>query len=109
MRPHGKSFSWWLVDRVSCMLDEREREVVCGDLAECGSRPGRALREVLGLVIRRQAALWIDWHPWFAVLSAVIPLGLLLSHASRSWGVGAGINMANYWVLWDFSYLAYPG
>jgi hypothetical protein len=109
MRPDGKSFSWWLVDRVSRLLDEREREVVCGDIAECGSRPGRALREVLGLVIRRQAALWIDWQPWLAVLSAVIPIGLLLSHASRSWGVRTGVDVANYWVLWDFSYLAYPG
>jgi hypothetical protein len=109
MRPHDKSVSWWLVDRVSRLLDDREREVVCGDLAECGSRPGRALREVLGLVIRRQAALWNDWHPWFAVVSAVVPIGLLLSHASRSWGMHVGVDIKNYWVLWDFSYLAYPG
>lgn len=109
MSPHSKTFSWWLVDRVSCLLDERERQVVCGDLAECGSRPARALREVLGLVIRRQAALWLDWQPWFAVLSAVVPIGLLLSHASRSWGVLLGVDLANYWVLWDVSYLAYPG
>jgi hypothetical protein len=109
MTLHGKHFSWWLVDRVSCLLDEAERAVVCGDLAECRARAGRALREVLGLVIRRQAALWIDWHPWLALASLVIPIGLLLSHASRSWGMHLGVDVKNYWTLWDFSYLAYPG
>jgi hypothetical protein len=39
----------------------------------------------------------------------VIPIGFLLSHVSRWWGVAIGIDLANYWVLWDFSYLAYPG
>jgi len=100
---------WWLVDVVSRLLDEREREVVRGDLAECGCHAGRALREVFGLVLRRQAVLWFDWRPWLTVASVVIPIGLLLSHASRWWGVTSGINAANYWVLWDFSYLAYPG
>src|SRR4029450_3844576 len=108
MTLHGKHFSWWLVDRVSCLLDEAERAVVCGDLAECRARAGRALREVLGLVIRRQAALWIDWHPWLALASLVIPIGLLLSHASRSWGMHLGVDVKNYWTIWDFSYLAYP-
>jgi hypothetical protein len=100
---------WWLVDVASRLLDEPEREVVHGDLAECGCHAGRALREVLGLVFRRQAALWFDWRPWLIVASVVLPIGLLLSHASRWWGITSGINAANYWVLWDFSYLAYPG
>jgi hypothetical protein len=101
--------SWWLVDVVSRLLDDREREVVRGDLAECSCHASRALREVFGLVLRRQAALWVDWRPWLTVAGVVIPIGLLLSHASRWWGVTSGINAANYWVLWDFSYLAYPG
>ena len=100
---------WSLVDMVSHLLDQPERDVVRGDLDECGARPGHALREVAGLVVRRQAALWIDWRPWFAVASIVIPIGLLLSHASRWWGITTGVDFANYWVLWDFSYLAYPG
>jgi hypothetical protein len=100
---------WSLVEIVSRLLDERERDVVRGDLAECGSRPGQALGEVLGLVIRRQAALWLDWRPWFAVASLVIPIGLLLSYASRSWGMHVGNDIKNYWGLWDVSYLLYPG
>ena len=99
---------WWLVDVASRLLDEPEREVVHGDLAECGCHAGRALREVLGLAFRRQAALWFDWRPWLIVASVVLPLGLLLSHASRWWGITSGINAANYWVLWDFSVPGLP-
>jgi hypothetical protein len=100
---------WSLVELVSRLLEPLEREVVRGDLAECGVPAGRALREVLGLVVRRQAAAWSDWRPWFALAGIVIPIGFLLSHASRWWGIHHAINFANYWVLWDFSYLAYPG
>ena len=100
---------WSLVELVSRLLDQPERDVVRGDLAECGARAGRALREVLGLVVRRQATAWFDWRPWFTLASIVIPIGFLLSHASRWWGVHHAINLANYWVLWDVSYLAYPG
>lgn len=100
---------WLLVDWVSRLLDRPEREVVRGDLAECGTRAGRALREVLGLVARRQAAAWLDWRPWFTLAAIVIPIGFLLSHASRWWGVHSAIDLANYWVLWDVSYLRYPG
>jgi hypothetical protein len=103
------SICWSLVGLASRLLDRPERDVVRGDLAECGAGAGRALREVLGLVARRQAVAWFDWRPWFALASVVIPIGLLLCHASRWWGVTSAIDLANYWVLWDFSYLAYPG
>jgi hypothetical protein len=95
---------WSLVELVSRLLDPPEREVVRG-----GAPAARALCEVLGLVVRRQAAAWSDWRPWFALAGIVIPIGFLLSHASRWWGIHHAINFANYWVLWDFSYLAYPG
>jgi hypothetical protein len=79
---------WRLVERVSRLLDASEREVVRGDLAECGSRPGHALREVFGLVVRRQAALWVDWRPWFAVVGVVVPIS-----ACRR--VGGGDRLGN--------------
>jgi hypothetical protein len=100
---------WSLVELVSHLLDRPERDVVRGDLAECSAGASRTLREVLELVLRRQAAAWLDWRPWFTLASVVIPIGLLLSHASRWWGITSAINLANYWVLWDFSYLSYPG
>jgi len=94
-----KRFSWLAVEWVSRLLDEREREIVRGDLAECGSSPARALREMVELVLRRQAAAWLDWRPWFALASVVIPLGFLLSHASRWWAMHTAIDLSNYWVL----------
>ena len=42
---------WWMVEGLSRLLDDDECEVVRGDLA------GRALGEVLGLVLRRQLSL----------------------------------------------------
>lgn len=99
----------WIVGHLTRLLDEDEREIVRGDLAECHTPSGRALREVLGLVLRRQVALWFGWKPWLALLTIVIPIGILLSYASRSWGEGAGHDVLLYWKLWDFSYLANPG
>jgi hypothetical protein len=100
---------WWLVDVVSRLLDEREREVVHGDLAECGTSAGKALREIVGLVVRRQVTQWYGWESWIALLTVVIPVGALLSHASRSWAEGAAEGILLYGRLWDFSYLANPG
>jgi len=101
--------AWWMVESLSRLLDDGEREVVRGDLAECGTRAAHALREVVGLVIRRQAVMWCDWRPWFVMVSVVVPIGLLLSYASRSWGVTSAHDISIYWRFWDFSYLAVPG
>ena len=32
--------AWWMVESLSRLLDDDEREVVRGDLAECGTSPG---------------------------------------------------------------------
>ena len=85
--------AWWMVESLSRLLDDDEREVVRGDLAECGTRAGHALREVAGLVLRRQIALWFGWKPWLALLTVVVPIGVLLSHASRLWA-DAGMVVA---------------
>jgi hypothetical protein len=61
------------------MLDSDEREVVRGDFAESGESGGHALRGVLGLVYRRQAALWKDWRPWLVLVGLVGPASVLLS------------------------------
>jgi len=52
---------FWLVDSVSRCLEPNERDAVLGDFAESGNRPGRALRDLLGLIVRRRAALWGGW------------------------------------------------
>jgi hypothetical protein len=61
------------------MLEHDEREAVCGDFAESGETGWRALRNLLGLIVRRQAALWKGWQPWLTIVGLVGPLGMLLS------------------------------
>lgn len=98
-----------LADLAARLLEPHEREAVRGDLAECGAGAWRTLREVLGLVVRRQAALWSEWRPWFALVCVVLPVGVLLSHASRWWSDSSAHDLSLYVRVWDWSYLAYPG
>ena len=98
-----------LADLAATLLEPQERDVVRGDLAECGVGGWCAFLEVLGLVARRQAALWADWRPWIAVIAIVVPIGLMLSHATRWWADAYAIDIQIYTQLWDISYLKYPG
>jgi hypothetical protein len=88
--------SWWLVDSATRLLGRDEREVVRGDLAESGESAGKALIDVLGLVIRRQANCWTIWQPWFALVSVVAPLGMLFSLVSRQWADGTSVTIWLY-------------
>ena len=99
---------WWLADVASQLLEPHERDAVRGDLAECGAGGWRASREVLGLVARRQAACWMDWRPWLAVIAIVLPIGLMLSHASRWWADDAVYTTLQY-RLFDLSRLVQLG
>ena len=63
---------WRLVDILSRMLDADERQAVRGDLAESRECIGMALRDVLGLIVRRQIGLWTEWQPWLALLGVVV-------------------------------------
>jgi hypothetical protein len=99
----------WLVHQISRFLDGDERDVVRGDLAECRVADARAIWEVLGLVIRRQAALWADWRPWVALTALVAPLGMVLSIASRQWANAAAIYAWLYVNNWTWGYLESPG
>jgi hypothetical protein len=70
--------SWSLVNFVSQLLEPAEREAVQGDLAEAGETPWQGFRDVLGLVVSRQALLWKNWRPWVATFGVVLPGSLLL-------------------------------
>jgi hypothetical protein len=91
------AISQWLVERATRLLDADEREVVRGDLAETGEAGARALVDVLSLVLRRQAAEWKTWRPWFALLLVAAPLGMLLSLISRLWADGTSVVI---WLWW---------
>jgi hypothetical protein len=60
------NFCWWLVDRLSLILDPDERDAVYGDITELNESGGHALRDLLGLVARRQVARLKLWRPWTA-------------------------------------------
>jgi len=73
-----------LVDLVSQLLERDEREVVLGDLEESGESGRQALVAVLGLVVRREAALWKNWRPWLAAFGIAMPSSFLLMGFSLS-------------------------
>jgi hypothetical protein len=100
---------WTLVALAAQLLETHERDAVRGDLIEAGATGPQALRQILGLVARRQAALWADWHPWFALIAVVLPLGILMSHATRWWADSSAMDIALYLRIWEWSYLKYPG
>jgi hypothetical protein len=99
----------WLIDAVSGMLEPEEREVVLGDCAESSETRGRALLGVLGLVLRRQAALWAGWRPWLALVGLIIPLGMLLSIVSMSTANGSAVYVWLYANNWDLALMRNPG
>lgn len=73
---------WWLVDRLSRLLEPDERDAALGDFVESGLAAGDALRAILGLVARRQVSLWTDWRPWLALVGIVGPGSLILLNFS---------------------------
>ena len=101
--------SWWWVDALCGLLDPAEHEVVCGDLTEAGESGRKALVEVLGLVVRRQAALWANWQPWLCLVGLVIPLSLVLSVVCRQTTAPTAVYLWMYANNWDWQLLTYRG
>src|ERR1700727_2507403 len=73
-----------LVGFVSHLLEPHEREVVLGDLEEGGESARQSIFAILGLVIRREAALWTNWRPWLAAFGLALPFSFLLMGFSLS-------------------------
>src|ERR1700722_8697224 len=88
---------WRLGDSVARTLDPVERAAVRGDLAESGAAGGQALRDVLGLVIRRQAGLWKDWHQWLALTGLVGIAATLLSEFVFQFDTAIVLQVRTYW------------
>jgi hypothetical protein len=75
---------WGIVETASRLLESGEREAVVGDVVEANESTWQALANVLGLVVRRQAMLWKEWHPWFAGFAVALPSSYLLMIVSLS-------------------------
>jgi len=73
-----------LLEVAARRLERSERDAVLGDLVESGTSAWRGMREVLGLVARRELALWYDWRPWLAAFGVALPGSFLLMGVSLS-------------------------
>jgi hypothetical protein len=100
---------WWLVNSSAQLLESGEREAVRGDLAESGETGSQALRHVVGLVIRRQVSIWMDWRSWLTLVGLVVPLGLLLSVISRRMASTSAVYIWMYANNLDPSLFGYRG
>lgn len=92
MRPNR-----WLLDKLSRTLEPELRDSVIGDLAELKLSERRAVCELLGLILRRQAPLWRTWRPWLALVGIVGPIGVLLSLISVGVVSEIGRQALVYW------------
>jgi hypothetical protein len=73
---------WFVL--VCKLLQPDEREAVQGDLLEAGESEWQSLLAVLGLVLRREVALWAHWRPWLAAFGLAFPSSFLLMGFSLS-------------------------
>src|SRR5690349_5591237 len=100
---------WWIVEPVSRFLEHDERDALLGDLAESRQTGPRAFLDVLDVVIRRQARLWITWRPWLYLLGLIVPVGMLLSILSRQTSDTSAIYLWMYVNNWDAALTQNPG
>jgi hypothetical protein len=54
------------------------------------------MRDLLGLVARRQALAWSNWRSWLALAALVVPLGMAMSLVSRFWADRGAISVWFY-------------
>lgn len=93
----------WLVRLIARALEPGECEIVLGDLAESGSSGGRAMSDVIGLVMRRQLLIWTSWRPWFAVIGIVGVSGFYLSSMLARLSIGI-FEQATSWRRYGVHY-----
>jgi hypothetical protein len=93
----------WLARLIARALEPSECEFVLGDLAECGSSGGRALFDVIGLVIRRQLLIWMSWRPWVALIGIVGVSGFYLSAMLTRLSIGI-FEQVTSWLRYGVHY-----
>lgn len=72
------AISWRVVELLSRLLEPDDRDAALGDFAESNLPVGTVLCDLLGLIMRRQAAWWNRWQPWLALFGIVGPVTLML-------------------------------
>ena len=100
---------WPVVLWLSGFLDQVEREAVLGDLTEYGESGGKAIANVLGLVVRRQTAVLLDRKLWVSVALVVLPVSYLLSAISQTTAGQGAVYSWMYLNNWDWALTRNPG
>jgi hypothetical protein len=73
-----RNIVWKLIELMARQLAPTEREIVLGDLIETRETAWRGMREISGLVARRQLQAWNGWGPWLAAPGLALPCSFLL-------------------------------
>jgi hypothetical protein len=89
------NFGWRLVELLAVQLSPAEREVALGDLIETRETAWQGMREISGLVFRRQCQLWKSWRPWLAAPGLAFPCSLML----MGFSFAISMEVHNYFVL----------
>jgi len=95
--------SWLVVLWLSELLGQAEREAVLGDLTEYGDSGGRAIANVLGLVVRRKTAVLLDLRLWLSVAFVVLPVSFLLSAIAHATAGEGAVYSWMYLNNWDWA------
>ena len=94
---------WALSLWLSQALEASEREAAVGDLVESGSPGTMALRAVLGLALRRQAAVWEDWRIWLLFTTMLLPVSFSLCLTSQAAAHESAVYTWMYANNWDWN------
>ena len=86
---------------LAAALDPPEREAVLGDLAETSQGPACGIRDLLGLVARRQLFAWKSWQPWVVAIVFIMPISIWLTVLSRRIADSNAISLWRYSHLWE--------
>lgn len=89
-------FGWSLLSVLARTLEPAERQVLLGDVTESGEGIGAAMRDLLGLIVRRQAGLWTFWRPWLALFGVSCLAGVPLSRIAFRLNVDLGQQLMAY-------------
>ncbi|MBZ5521927.1 MAG: hypothetical protein LAP21_06770 [Acidobacteriia bacterium] len=88
---------WRLVNRASRLLEPNEQDAVQGDFVELELSGPQALGEVLGLLVRRQAAPWKDWRPWLALFGIAGLVGVRLGRIALKLSGVIAFHLETWW------------
>jgi len=87
---------WWLLSFLALASEPHERDAVLGDVAESGKSAYAVIPDILGLIVRRQAGLWMVWRPWVALIGVSALAGIPLSQVSFRFNVDLAEQLMAY-------------